>query len=115
MDEVFGTGSQVVTLIVKKKGNQKGGTLEPINDYLLWYARDKTKVRIRPLFVTKFDADSIPDDYDKLEFPNGELRTATEDDEARLAELMGHGVLCEPSGPILLGLPHWATMDVRGV
>jgi adenine-specific DNA-methyltransferase len=91
MDEVFAAENQVVTLVVKKKGNQKGGTLEPINDYLLWYAKDKTKVKIRPLFVTKFGADSIPDDYDKLEFPNGELRTPTEDDAAHLLELMAKG------------------------
>jgi adenine-specific DNA-methyltransferase len=92
MDEVFGAGNQIVTLIVKKKGNQKGGTLEPINDYLLWYSRDKTKVKIRPLFVTKFDADSIPDDFDKLEFPSGELRTPTEEDQAHLPDLMTKGV-----------------------
>ncbi|PYJ80762.1 MAG: site-specific DNA-methyltransferase, partial [Verrucomicrobia bacterium] len=92
MDEVFGTANQVVTIVVKKKGNQKGGTLEPINDYLLWYAREKSKVKIQPLFVTKFGADSIPDDYDKLEFSNGELRTPTEEDEDRLPELLKQGV-----------------------
>src|SRR5690242_12798276 len=43
MSEVFAAENFVVTISLKKKGNQKGGTLEPINDYLLWFAKDKTR------------------------------------------------------------------------
>src|ERR1700674_1757294 len=39
MDEVFGEKCFIVTIVVKKKGNQKSGLLDPVNDYLLWYSR----------------------------------------------------------------------------
>jgi adenine-specific DNA-methyltransferase len=92
MDEVFGAENRVVTVVVKKKGNQKGGTLEPINDYLLWYARDRPKMKLRPMFLTKLSVDSIPDDYDRLEFSTGELRVPGDEDEEHLAELLSDGV-----------------------
>jgi len=50
MDEVFGEGNQITTIIYRTTGNQKGGTLEPICDYLLFYCRDREKIKYRPLF-----------------------------------------------------------------
>jgi len=78
MDEIFGRENSVVTIVYKKKGNQKGGTLEAINDFILWYCRDKNKFEIVPLFLTKFDEGEIPDDFDRLEFNSGELRAPTD-------------------------------------
>jgi len=45
MDEVFGEENFVVTFCVKKKGGQKGELVDPINDYILWYAKDEQRVR----------------------------------------------------------------------
>jgi adenine-specific DNA-methyltransferase len=44
MSEVFGVGNFIVHIPVKKKGSQKGGLLDPVNDYLIWFAKDKTRV-----------------------------------------------------------------------
>jgi adenine-specific DNA-methyltransferase len=44
MSEVFGAGNFIVHIPVKKKGSQKGGILDPVNDYLIWFAKDKTQV-----------------------------------------------------------------------
>jgi adenine-specific DNA-methyltransferase len=53
LDEVFGNQNFVVSIILKKKGGQKGGTLDPINDYILWAAKSKeaARKRIHKLFV----------------------------------------------------------------
>jgi len=51
MDEVFGEENQITTIIYKTTGNQKGGRLEPINDYVLYYAKKKAAVKARPLFL----------------------------------------------------------------
>src|ERR1039457_777691 len=45
LTEVFGAENFVVTILMKKKGSQKGETLDPINDYLLWFAREKERAR----------------------------------------------------------------------
>src|SRR5258706_2038272 len=44
MSEVFGTDNFIVHIPVKKKGSQKGGLLDPVNDYLVWFAKDKKRV-----------------------------------------------------------------------
>jgi adenine-specific DNA-methyltransferase len=63
MDEVFGVDRFVVTIPVKKKGNQKSSLLDPVNDYLLWYsrsARESGNVKFRPLFERRtLDDDTI--------------------------------------------------------
>jgi adenine-specific DNA-methyltransferase len=56
LDEVFGSEKAVTTIVVKKKGSQKSGYLDPVNDYILWYSktsRDETgtgRLAYRPLF-----------------------------------------------------------------
>jgi adenine-specific DNA-methyltransferase len=47
MDEVFGPENFIVTFLVKKKGGQKGELIDPVNDYLLWFAKDVTRCRER--------------------------------------------------------------------
>jgi adenine-specific DNA-methyltransferase len=91
LDEVFGRQNQIVTVIVKKKGNQKGGTLDPINDYLLWYARDRSLVTVRPLFVSKISAEQVPSDYNRVELPSGEITTVDLDDETATREVIEAG------------------------
>jgi adenine-specific DNA-methyltransferase len=92
LDEVFGSQNEIVTIVFKKKGNQKGGKLEPINDTLLWYAKNKTNAKVRQLFFTKFDAESIPDDFDRLQFRSGELRPCNSDDLQDMDRLIEEGI-----------------------
>src|SRR5205814_9556437 len=44
MDEVFGTDNSVVTIVFKKKSSTE--TTEAVNDYILWYARDRAALRV---------------------------------------------------------------------
>ena len=44
MSEVFGATNFIVHIPVKKKGGQKGGILDPVNDYLIWFAKDKAHI-----------------------------------------------------------------------
>ena len=32
----------MLTILLKKKGGQKSGTIDPINDYILWATKDRT-------------------------------------------------------------------------
>ena len=53
LDEVFGSENFIVTINLKKKGNQKGGKFESITDYILFYGKNKDNTRYRPLYVKK--------------------------------------------------------------
>jgi adenine-specific DNA-methyltransferase len=48
LDEVFGPRNFIVLLTFTKKGSQSGDFIPPINEYVIWYARD------RELALTKF-------------------------------------------------------------
>jgi len=53
MDEVFGEDNFVSTILYRTTGNQKGGSLEPVCDYILYYVRDIRATKFRPLFLEK--------------------------------------------------------------
>ncbi len=63
MDEVFGADCAVVTICIKKKGGQKSGLIDPVNDYLVWYAkspRESGAIKFRQLFEPRdLDFDTI--------------------------------------------------------
>jgi len=80
MDEVFGKDNFIVNIVVQKKGSQKGELIQPINDFLLWYAKNKhgpagnLKVKFRALYEDKMEDNE--DSYDRGELTTGEETSA---------------------------------------
>lgn len=79
MDDVFGSENFIVTILLKKKGGQKGGTLDPINDYVLWFARDRerAKNKIKKLFV-KIPEEELANSFRYLELSDGKEITISD-------------------------------------
>jgi len=74
MDEAFGEDNFITEILVKKKGSQKSGTLEAVNDFILWYAKSKKTsgvVKVRPLYEVRV-AEEIFDDFPVVELDTGE-------------------------------------------
>ncbi|WHZ21915.1 MAG: Putative DNA methylase [Nitrospira sp.] len=72
MDEVFGAENAVVTIVLKKKGATT--PTDPVNDFILWYAKDKERARSR--FTQIFDKRRDPEDdpkFNTLISINGEM------------------------------------------
>jgi len=59
LDEVFGSGNFICMISVQKAPYATSNTLAPVLDYLLWYAKDATKVKYRTLYKDKTDISSI--------------------------------------------------------
>ncbi len=82
MDEVFGKDNFIVNIIVQKKGSQKGELIQPINDFILWYAKKKDgpagnlNVKFRALYDDKLEENE--DSYDRAELATGEEKSADE-------------------------------------
>ena len=53
MDEVFGAEGFVSEITVTKTGSQTGSLLGNIVDLVLWYAKDKSEVKFRHLYVER--------------------------------------------------------------
>ena len=60
MDEVFGEENSYAMIPFKKKNFTTPG--QAINDYILYYAKDKEKAKIRTLYRTKTTGNQKPDD-----------------------------------------------------
>ncbi len=77
MDEVFGNSNHFVSIFVRKKGGQRGNEIKPVNDYLLWYGKDRERARSRLLFESKLDVAEIQDEFPFIEYPDGRIDTAS--------------------------------------
>ena len=74
-EEIFGKNNFVVTLLIKKKGSQKGGRVHPVNDYLIWIAKNKEKMKYKQLYAGRESDAEITQDFRTVELDNGELST----------------------------------------
>ncbi len=50
LDEVFAPENRVATIMFAKAGSTSARTLPQVNDYLLWYCRDKDAIKYRQLY-----------------------------------------------------------------
>jgi adenine-specific DNA-methyltransferase len=80
MDEVFGNEHSVVTIAFKKKSATT--PTDPVNDYLLWYAKEKPSLRARQLFLRRSRPEDDPK-FNTLISPSWEMKRLNdlEDDE----------------------------------
>lgn len=80
MEEVFGSENFIVSIVLVKKGNQRGDMIDPINDYILWFAKDKNQCRARfhPLFKQRELDESSLDDFSNVELEDGRVFTISQ-------------------------------------
>lgn len=77
LDEVFGSKHFVSVITFRKTAGQTAQLLPGTCDYVLWYARDRDKVKFRTLFRERQLGDEGADAYTSVELPNGERRRMT--------------------------------------
>jgi adenine-specific DNA-methyltransferase len=53
MDEIFSPNNFISLITFKKSGSQTSGTIATVADYLIWYAKDKQKIKFRSLYLEK--------------------------------------------------------------
>ncbi|WP_296554654.1 DNA methyltransferase [Pigmentiphaga sp.] len=53
MDEVFGDVNVIAELIVEKTSGASMEYIDSVADYILWYAKDKSRTKFRPIYQTK--------------------------------------------------------------
>ena len=79
LDEVFGTANFIGLITFRKKNMPFGAQfIEGMCDYLIWYGRDKSQTKYRPLFSEK-DVQGASR-WNLVEFPNGYQCKMTNDE-----------------------------------
>ncbi|MCQ0987157.1 site-specific DNA-methyltransferase [Jiella marina] len=77
MDEVFGEDNFVSQITLTKAASQSSYLLPSVNDFILWYARQKTKVKYRTLFQERAAIERPEERYICVEEPNGRIHDLT--------------------------------------
>lgn len=73
LDEIFGRQNFIVLFTFTKKGSQSGDFVPPINEYVVWYARDRDAAlkRFQPIYVYRDPKDA--EGFPYCELKSGEL------------------------------------------
>jgi adenine-specific DNA-methyltransferase len=90
MDEVFGEENVVALIPFAKTGGQTSDVLSSVCDYVLWYAKDRDRIKYRQLYFKKERGGTGSGEYSWVELPTGERRRATRD-ESNNEELLPVG------------------------
>ena len=74
LDEVFGRENQVATITVQKTGSTETGFLPTTVDFLLFYARDRERLKYRQLYSDREPGSTTLDRYDWVALADGTER-----------------------------------------
>jgi adenine-specific DNA-methyltransferase len=88
MDEVFGADNAGDLLLVKKKGGQKGRFPEAVNDYIVWFFKNKASAKAKQLYEEFLDESEVARDFRMVRLPSGEDTSIS-----AIAKLEGNGSL----------------------
>jgi adenine-specific DNA-methyltransferase len=102
MDEVFGSDNFVSLISFVTTSGFDSVTLPRNGDYLLWYAKDNTKVKFRALYIEK-DTDIESGNYKWIMLPNGQYRGLTKDELAGIITIPPNAKLYQPTSLISQG------------
>lgn len=95
MDEVFGAGNFVSLITFKKTAHAASTLLPTVSDYLVWYARDRSRLKYFPVYVGKRRVGEEETGWDMVESPDGLRRKMTDE------ELLDHDLI--PKGWRVIG------------
>ena len=80
LDEIFGKEHAIATICYKKPGQRSSEHLPILTDFIIWYAKDKERVKYRQLFVPKSLAGEGGDHYTQVELADGSVRPLSGDE-----------------------------------
>ena len=79
LDEIFGADNRVATISYATTSGSSAKTLPEVSDYLLWYAKDKSRVKYRQLYekLTRREIVEFFSSYAMVELSDGTCRKLT--------------------------------------
>ncbi|WP_420347615.1 site-specific DNA-methyltransferase [Pelagibius sp.] len=87
MDEVFGEENFCSLITFVKTSGQTDKLMPSVSDYLLWFARDKSKAKYRRPVILRSLVDAADGAYRRVALPNGEKRTLSKEERDDLTKI----------------------------
>jgi adenine-specific DNA-methyltransferase len=92
MDEVFGYDNYVSTIsFTKTSGLESSSRVSTRLDYLIWYCKNSSALKYRPLFERKIE--SIDAGFTQIEFEDGTTRSLTKQEKEDVSLIPSKGLL----------------------
>lgn len=76
-DEILGTTNFISQITFQKTGSLASNLLGSTVDYIIWYAKDKAKIKYRQLYLERNVGDKSLDRYDYIELSDGQIQRLT--------------------------------------
>jgi adenine-specific DNA-methyltransferase len=95
LDEVFGSDHFVSIIAVKKTSTATSDLLPTVCDYVLWYAKDRVRMKYQPLYLAKLAGGAGAGQYTWVEEHSGTRRRMRPGES--VDEAMAAGKLFQPS------------------
>jgi adenine-specific DNA-methyltransferase len=86
LDEVFGANQFVAEVVFYKTSGKGGAGLDSVFDRLLWYAKDKSLLKYRRLYMPR-PQHTLQEQYNLVELPDRSVRRITDDENAGFTPL----------------------------
>jgi adenine-specific DNA-methyltransferase len=89
LDEVFGADNFVGSIVYKTAIGMTAREIDNVFDYVIWYARGKSKIKFNRLFIPTTIGKEGATRYKWIEYPNGDARIMTReeyDDPSKIPE-----------------------------
>jgi adenine-specific DNA-methyltransferase len=87
LDEVFGPKNLCTSIVISKTVGQTADILPNVADYVIWYAKDRTRLKYRPLLRLKEFGGEGVSGYRLVQMPNGSDRPMTAEEKAGITPL----------------------------
>ena len=80
LDEIFGASNRIATIPFATTSSRQTNTLPIVSDYLLWYCKDRKRVKFRPLYekMTRREIIEYFSSYAGVELEDGSCRSLTD-------------------------------------
>jgi adenine-specific DNA-methyltransferase len=93
LDEVFGSDNFISLISFATTGGFETATLSRLGDYILWYGKQKSNVKYKPLFLEKTLENLKSGDYRYLELTDGTRTSKTESVDDPTAKLFRYDTI----------------------
>ena len=87
LDEILGAQNFVSLITYSTTGGFASSTLSRTGDYVVWYAKDVSKVKFSRLYVQKTQAEAVLEDYDQFQEASGIRRPLTQSEKRDPSQL----------------------------
>ena len=87
MDEVFSSSNFISQISFKTSPGDTTRYLPPCLDYVLWYAKDKTKLKFHKLFLTKIAGEAQGSSFDWIELDDATIRPLSKTEKENINSL----------------------------